>query len=48
LAVEEDQEIEIVISPEGIALWWGVYPEMYEVAQALGKEAHEKASTYCG
>jgi hypothetical protein len=45
---ETDQEIEIIISPEGMALWWGVYPELDEVAGELGKEAHEKASTYCG
>jgi hypothetical protein len=46
--MEEEKEIEIVISPEGMVLWWGVYPEMEEVAEELGKEAHENASTYCG
>jgi hypothetical protein len=46
--MEKDTEIEIVISPEGIALWWGFYPEMNEVAEELGREAYEKASTYCG
>jgi hypothetical protein len=45
---DTDQEIEIVISPSGITLWWGVSQEMEEVAKELGKEAHEKASTYCG
>jgi hypothetical protein len=45
---DPDQEIEIVISPSGITLWWGVSQEMEEVAKELGKEAHEKASIYCG
>ncbi len=45
---EKAQEVEIVISPEGFALWWGVSRELEEVARELGKEIYEKASTYCG
>lgn len=45
---ETDQEIEIIIGPNGVVLWWGVWKELEEVSKQLGREAYEQASNYCG
>ena len=40
-------EIEIVITEEGLAVWWAV-PDLDEMAEALGREIYPTASRYCG
>lgn len=40
-------EIEIVITDEGLAIWWAT-PDLEEIAAALGRELYPMASKYCG